>query len=100
VLPDGRLLASGDRRDVQTSVPSFELIVARYTSAGALDPTFGDGTGFVVHEGGGSESMWDMVVYRDGRIVVAGETSPPARIDSFVARLLDGGHLGCPRDGR
>jgi uncharacterized delta-60 repeat protein len=82
---------SGDQRVVQNSVPSFDLIVARYTSAGALDPTFGGGTGFVVHEGGGSESMWDMAVYLDGRIVVAGETSPPAGIDSFVARLLDDG---------
>ena len=35
--------------------------------------------------------MWDMAIYLDGRIVVAGETSPPAGIESFVARLLDDG---------
>jgi hypothetical protein len=33
--------------------------------------------------------MWAMAVQPDGKIVVAGETSPAAGMDSLVVRLLD-----------
>jgi hypothetical protein len=35
--------------------------------------------------------MWGMLVQPDGKIVVAGETSPAAGMDSQVLRLLDDG---------
>jgi hypothetical protein len=75
VRPDGHLLVSGEQGVVQNSVPSFVLMVARSTSAGAPDPAVECRTGFLVHDEGGSESMWDMAAQLDGKSVVARETS-------------------------
>jgi uncharacterized delta-60 repeat protein len=81
--PDGKIVAAG------TSNRQFG--VARYTSAGALDPSFGSGgivrTGF----GGGFDQAWGVARQADGKLVVVGTGGPNA--DILVARYNADGSL-------
>jgi uncharacterized delta-60 repeat protein len=61
--PDGKIIAVG--------ISASNVAVARYTPAGALDPTFGD-DGFVTTDFGSSEQASAAAVDALGRIVVAG----------------------------
>jgi uncharacterized delta-60 repeat protein len=90
VLPDGKILVSG----YHGSSPNLNVMLARYTSTGALDDTFGGGAGFVVIDGGASEYANQVVVQPDDKIVVAGRATPSTdntKPDSFVARFLPEG---------
>jgi uncharacterized delta-60 repeat protein len=72
VLPDGRVLAAGSARwHTGLYEEDGEFVLARYTPAGSLDPTFGDG-GIV--EDGGDADLGGMVVLPDGKIVATGTT--------------------------
>jgi len=69
VLPDGRILAAGSalwHAGFYEEAGGF--VLARYTPAGSLDPTFGEG-GMVQGPGG---SLAGMVVLPDGKIVATG----------------------------
>jgi uncharacterized delta-60 repeat protein len=74
VLPDGSVLAAGSARwhGSDLYAEDGEFVLARYTAAGSLDPTFGDG-GIV--ETGGDADLGGMVVLPDGKIVATGTTS-------------------------
>lgn len=66
---DGKILVAGD------ALPyAFDGLLARYDADGILDPTFG--TGGLVMFGGvdSSETMSDVVIRPDGRILVAGQS--------------------------
>jgi uncharacterized delta-60 repeat protein len=68
--PDGRILAAGDR-DI------FITAVARFTSRGVPDPTFGGGDGRLMFDVGASEEgAVEIAVLPDGRIVGAGGVGP------------------------
>lgn len=68
VQPDGRILITG------TSC-NGDILVARYTTNGALDPSFsGDGWLCVDVAGGSSDSGEEVFVLGDGRILVAGSS--------------------------
>ena len=65
------------------------------TSAGALDPTFGNG-GSVFHNpvpGGGNEDSTTSVFQPDGKLIIAGsiENRPGGMNSIYVTRLLDDG---------
>jgi uncharacterized delta-60 repeat protein len=71
VMADGRIVVAGEAWGEQSAM---QFGVARLTPDGFLDPSFGNGTGIVVH---GFDSMpasqaLGLVVRADGRIVVAG----------------------------
>jgi uncharacterized delta-60 repeat protein len=68
VQPDGKIVVAG-QKSVDGS--GFDIVLARYTPAGALDPTFGSG-GKVVTDFGGDESITGLALQPDGGIVVAG----------------------------
>jgi uncharacterized delta-60 repeat protein len=55
-----------------------EFGVARYTSAGVLDPTFGSGGKLTTNFGGTDERAISAVQYTSGRIFVGGWTGQPA----------------------
>lgn len=84
---DGKLLATG--------AGDGGVSVLRFTAAGQLDPTFGDGGRTVVPLGGGSSGAGRAIaVQPDGRIVVgamAPSGSPPGGFD--LIRLLPSGQL-------
>ena len=97
VQPDGKILAAGMARGGDTGEDGFA--VARYTPDGALDPTFGGGTGKVMlvmfdNLWGGDEAAHAMALDEAGRIVLAGWAQPPnggSGTAIGVARLLPSG---------
>jgi uncharacterized delta-60 repeat protein len=96
VDPLGRIVVVGDS---EVSEAEQEIIVARYTPSGSLDPSFGGGDGFVrLHFG---PEPWDhaaaVAVYDDSRIVVAGQTASDPACNTFceavVLRLTESGQF-------
>ncbi len=78
VQPDGRILATGRTNGVLNG-----LALARYTTDGDLDPTFGDG-GAVLN--GTIRKGLAIALQSDGKIVVVAEGSSP----DFVVFRFDG----------
>lgn len=78
VQPDGKLVAAGATLDQEGAFVAFAL--ARYLPNGSLDSTFGGPGGtpgtVVTDPTGGSDGIFGVAVQKDGRIVVAGATSP------------------------
>jgi uncharacterized delta-60 repeat protein len=74
---DGKIVAAGDTGEIlsETFIEG-RFAVARYTSSGKLDPTFGRGGKAVTDLGGGSSAeAADMELQQDGTIVVVGTRS-------------------------
>ena len=69
-----------------------DIALARFTPAGALDPTFG-GDGRVVTDLGGNDYAFDIAIQADGGIVVAGERNAPAADRAIVQRYRPNGEL-------
>jgi uncharacterized delta-60 repeat protein len=71
VQADGKLVAAGWSRTVGGKFKRFAL--ARYTSAGRLDASFGQGGKVVTDLGSGSDTTaLDVALQRDGKIVAVG----------------------------
>ena len=69
--------------------------VARYTDTGALDTSFGGGTGKVTTSmGSTSNNATGVAVQADGRIVVAGSVSSSNAYDFALVRYTSTGVLG------
>ena len=89
IQTDGKILVAGDAR----SESGFDFALARYTSAGQLDPTFGVG-GIVTTTIEGVASVIAMTVQPDGKIVVAGRSSAFGHFEDFaLARYTPAGQL-------
>ena len=92
VQPDGKIVAVGDDYSGYGANDSFAL--ARYTKAGALDPTFGLGGKVTTEFGHPSSWARAVALQRDGKIVVAGGTySAATGTDIAVARYDAHGSL-------
>lgn len=87
VQPDGKIVVAG-----YADVGGFAFAVARYTAAGVLDPTFGDG-GRVITAIGDRAEAFALALQSDGKIVVAGRTATGAAQDVALARYLPSGAL-------
>lgn len=85
---DGTLLIAG--KTVASSTATSDFVVARLTSAGALDPSFGSG-GKVVTSLGINDGADDLLVQPDGTTVASGTTSPGSGWG--MARYTAGGVL-------
>ncbi len=71
VQSDGKILVAG----VSNIGSNSDFALVRYTSTGALDPSFG-GTGTVTTDFDGSQDLGnDVTVQADGKIVVAGQAT-------------------------
>jgi uncharacterized delta-60 repeat protein len=93
VLPDGRILATGDALAAPNDEESF---VARFKQNGELDPTFGDGGIFRANPTPEDEETESLEVLPDGRILAAGlrgETDLGQNADTWIYRLTSDGHL-------
>lgn len=92
----GRIVAAGGTYNGISN----QFVVARYTNAGVLDPTFG-GTGIVTFSFGSPyESAGSVAIDSLGRIVVAGSTNAGGGNQSVaVARLTPAGVLDTNFDG-
>jgi uncharacterized delta-60 repeat protein len=91
--PDGMMLVAGTAFSHGAS--DDEFFVARYTSTGALDRSFGTAGITTTHVGAGASSAAAIVLEPDGHIVVAGTAySNGATEDDFgVVRYTFTGHL-------
>jgi uncharacterized delta-60 repeat protein len=86
VQPDGKILVAG----IGYNGPNFDWVLARYTSAGQLDPTFGNGGKLALDMGPGYyNEVWDAAVQADGKIVLSGNVDG----QFAVARLNADGTL-------
>ncbi len=88
---DGKLVTAGFNRVAGTT--NYEIEVARYTTSGALDASFGSG-GFVeisVH--GVDDEATSIAIQSNGSIVVGGFTRNGTFYNSVVLRLTSSGAL-------
>jgi uncharacterized delta-60 repeat protein len=88
IQPDGRIVATG------SSFPSTDtktqLIVARFTPGGQLDPSFGLGGVFTLDATGAYDEGLALSILADGKILVAGIRDSS---DTWLLRLTPGGQL-------
>jgi uncharacterized delta-60 repeat protein len=87
---DGSLVVAGYARDEGR----YEMTVSRYTSAGVLDPTFGNAGVALIPLGSGSAAQANAaLVQPDGKIVVGGAASDEGQQKFAVVRLNPNGSL-------
>jgi uncharacterized delta-60 repeat protein len=91
VQPDGKIVVAGSSSDATGS----DMAVARYTSHGNLDASFG-GDGMALVEFGGEASARAVALQRDGKVVLAGRADRPFGAgccvsDFALARLTSAG---------
>ncbi len=91
IQPDGRILLSGTSSNNTNS----DFVVARFTSTGALDGTFGVGGRSVYGFASGSnDSVTDMALQPDGKVLVVGLTYSPGTLpDIGLVRFTASGAL-------
>ena len=78
--PDGKVVAVSEIQDANSH---WLFGVYRWTSSGALDPSFG-GRGFVITDLPGSfETPYALALQRDGKILVGGEAMCPRPVMCF-----------------
>lgn len=91
IQADGKIVVVGQAVGPQGL--SADVAIARYTAAGALDPSFG-GDGTVIVDIDAIDDARAVVVPFDGRIVIAGSTRPLTSSDDLaVLRLNRDGSL-------
>jgi uncharacterized delta-60 repeat protein len=98
IQPDGKIVAAGGTQSA--GAPRADLAVARYLPNGSLDPSF-DGDGLVVTPiSPGHDTVFDLVVQPDGKLIAAG-WSNPGGFDIAMARYNADGSLDSSfdRDG-
>ena len=94
LAPDGKIVLAGN-----TGVyPDIDFGVARYSTGGALDPSFGTGGTATTDFFGGLDTAAAVAVQDDGSVVVGGDAPPigvpPGSTTNFaLARFDSGGNL-------
>lgn len=92
IQKDGRIVAAGSAEGTQ---PIYAL--ARFTTSGRLDSTFGDHGLVTTGFGGTGDAANGLTIQKDGRIVAVGESFDATGSGDFsLARYLSSGRL----DGR
>ncbi len=97
---DGSIIAVGFTEGPALGNEAFDVSVARFTPAGALDPSFGSGGTFTFDRAGDDDQAFDVVVDPADRILVAGRSrSSQGDQDMLVIRLDPDGALDTTFDG-
>lgn len=85
VLPGGKILVGGGGPGAGD--PDFgDLLLARYTSDGTLDASFGTGGYVLTDVNGSTDNGLAMAVVADGKILLAGQAWGPTQGDFVVVR--------------
>ena len=90
IQADGKLVVAGTTSDVNDTVN--DLAVARFNTNGALDTAFG-GTGIVITDFGNNEQARDVVIQKDGKIVVVGTSFTSTSSHFLLVRYNTNGSL-------
>lgn len=88
---DGKIVVAGQS--------GRDFAVARYYANGILDASFGTGGKVTTDFGGGDDEGRDVIVQKDGKIVVAGYTDDGAEYHFALARYNPDGSLDAGFDG-
>ena len=97
VLPDNKILVSGFRIDLETSIQKAFLV--RLTANGSLDTSFGDNGTVILNVGPLADFANAIAVAPDGSYIVAGHSEIPsndevyARYETFVTRVKTDGSI-------
>jgi uncharacterized delta-60 repeat protein len=101
IQPDNKILVAGFAQLAGSGSSPRVFALARYTSDGRLDPSFGSGGSLTTSFGGSFAAASDVMLQPDGKIVVAGTADfnpavPNGGLDFALARYnangsLDGG---------
>lgn len=91
----GRILVAGSA----FNAGSLDFAVARYTSSGALDTTYGSSGKAVISIGSGDDVIHGIALQADGKLVVVGSSIQGGTPDFAVARLDANGALDTSFDG-
>jgi uncharacterized delta-60 repeat protein len=82
---NGKILVSGM---VMDGSGATKAVLARFTSTGAPDTTFG-GTGVIATSWGGKYDSYDSVIFKNSRIYAVGSTTNASNVGRFIiARYL------------
>ncbi len=97
IQADGHIVVAGEFSFDSTNGSDFsDITIARFRPDGNLDPTFGaDATGQIARDLGGSNTATNIVLQRDGKIVVSGKPfgNSPGFDQTDVARFLPNGEF-------
>lgn len=91
---DGRIVAAGSAELIPHSSGDFAL--ARYTSDGSLDPTFGGDRKVTIDFAGNDDRAFAVAIQGDGMIVAAGYADVSGNQDDFALAWRDPGGAGPP----
>jgi uncharacterized delta-60 repeat protein len=97
IQPDGKIVLAGYARD---NSDRLHFAVARYTTSGSFDNTFGTGGKTVTPFGSSNSNAQAMAVQDNGRIVLAGIVYDSNNVDIALARYLDDSSAGISDDER
>ena len=86
---DGKILVAGDTHNGA----NFDFGLVRYTSGGALDPTFGNGGKVTTPVGSLDDRARSVLLLSDGKIAVAGYYDQGGNNDFVVVRYTAAGAL-------
>jgi uncharacterized delta-60 repeat protein len=90
VQPDGKMLLAGN---TTAGAGGGDFALARLSSNGSLDPSFGAG-GKVTVDFGGADIAFGMALQPDGSVVLAGGTTTTTDVGQFaIARVTSAGAL-------
>ena len=90
VQSDGKIVAAGS----STAGTDLDFTVVRYTAAGALDTSFGEGDGKVTTDfGHNDDTVYGVEVLSDGKILAAGYAHNGTNYDFALARYTAAGVL-------
>ncbi|HEV8591906.1 MAG TPA: FG-GAP-like repeat-containing protein [Pyrinomonadaceae bacterium] len=94
------VVLQGDGRIVVGGANQANFAAARFNPDGSLDISFdGDGLSLIPVAPGANTEVRDLVIQRDGKIVLAGFSFPMSEFDFAVVRLSDGGSIDPTFDG-
>lgn len=88
--PDGKLLVTGA---AETASGSFDFALARYTSDGNLDTSFGNGGKLTTDFANGVDEGIDSILQPDGKILVVGKATVNGNADFGIVRYNTNGTL-------
>lgn len=86
IQADGSIVAAGVTTTL--ALPLTRFAMARYTSTGALDSSFGGGTGIVTTPIGNASAINDVAIQPDGKIVAGGFANIIVGLDTITEFAL------------
>ena len=92
VASDGKILLGG----YTNAAGNQDFALARYTSAGVLDTSFGGGDGVTTHDFGGIDKARAMGIAANGNVLLVGSTKSGSDTDWGLVQFVSSTQVGTP----